>query len=69
MFVSSANSFAQAVVRQFNRSLMYIGKSRGPIMLPCGTPQLISLAFDKVPLTLQFLGLLLKYKANHRKEF
>ena len=54
MLVSSANSFAQAVVRQFGRSLMSVGKSRGPIMLPSGTPQLISLAFDKVPLTLHF---------------
>ena len=34
MLASSSNSFAQAVVRQFGRSLqlMYIRKSRGPIM-------------------------------------
>ena len=46
--------FAQAVVRQFGKSLMHIRKSRGPIMLPCGTPQLNSLAFDRAPLTLHF---------------
>ena len=46
------NIFVQAVMRQFGRSLMYIRKRRGPIMLPCGTLQVISLGFDRVLLTL-----------------
>ena len=52
--VSSVNIFAQlaVVVRQFGRSLIYIRKCSGPVILPCGTPQMMFLAFDKAPLTL-----------------
>ena len=54
ILVSSANISAQAVVRQFGRSLIHIRKSRGPITLHRGTWQFISLSFDRASLTLHF---------------
>ena len=54
MCVSSANIFADAMLRLFGKSLMYIKKSKGPIILPWGTPQLSSFAFERLPLTLHF---------------
>ena len=48
-------AFAGAILDARSGAIwMYIKKSRGPIMLPCGTPQLISLAFEIAPLTLHF---------------
>ena len=38
MLVSSANIFAQDISRQLGRSFIYIKKSRGPSILPWGTP-------------------------------
>ena len=53
ILVSSANIFAQAVVRQFGRSLMYIREKGGQLYCPVA-PHSISLAFDRVPMTLHF---------------
>ena len=50
----SANIFAQAMVRLFGRSFMYIKKSKGLGILPCSTPQVNSLTLDDSPLTLHF---------------
>ena len=38
MLVSSANIIAQDIKRQLGRSFIYIKKSRGPSILPWGTP-------------------------------
>ena len=58
MLVSSANIFAQDISRQLGRSFIYIKKSRGPSILPWGTPQVNLLPQDKAPLTLHFWDLL-----------
>ena len=50
----SANTFTQAMVRQFGRSFMYIKKSKGLGILPCSTPQVNSPTLDDSPLTLYF---------------
>ena len=39
MFVSSADILGAAARGQFGRSLIYIRNSKGPSILPCGTPQ------------------------------
>ena len=56
MLVSSANIFAQEISRQLGRSLIYIKKSRGPSILPRGTPQVNLLALDNAPLAKSLSG-------------
>ena len=60
ILVSLANILAQDVSRQLGRSFIYIKKSRGPSILPWGTPQAYLLALDNAPLTLNFWDLLRK---------
>ena len=63
MLVSSANIFAQAVLIKAVGEVIYIyiKKSKGPRILPCGTPQVSSLALDNAsPLTLRFWLLLVR---------
>ena len=52
ILVSSADILGAASRRQLGRSLMYNKKSKGPRILPCGTPQVTVLADDRLPLTL-----------------
>ena len=46
ILVSLANILGVAVTRQLGRSLIYIKSSRGPKLLPCGTPLVKSTASD-----------------------
>ena len=64
ILVSSANILAQVVSRQLGKSFTYIKKSRGPSILPWGTPQVNLLALDNAPLTLHFWDLLRKQDAK-----
>ena len=61
ILVSSANILGAAFRRQLGRSLIYIKKSKGPRILPCGTPQVTVLAVDRLPLTLHLWVRLLRY--------
>ena len=65
ILVSSANILGAASRRQLGRSLIYIKKSKGPRILPCGTPQVTVLAVDRLPLTLHLWVRLLRYDWNH----
>ena len=65
ILVSSANILGAASRRQLGRSLIYIKKSKGPRILPSGTPQVTVLAVDRLPLTLHLWVRLLKYDWNH----
>ena len=46
------------------RSLIYLRNGRGPRHDPCGTPIVISLSFESVPLTLQNYFRLDSYNIN-----
>ena len=45
-FVSSAYIMVRTMLLAFGRSLIYIMKSKGPSMDPCGTPVVISKVSD-----------------------
>ena len=64
ILVSSANILGAASCRQLGRSLIYIKKSKGPRMQPCGTSQVTVLAADKLPLKLYLWVRSLRYDWN-----
>ena len=66
--VSSAKWWTIHFLSALCMSLMYIRKSRGPRIDPCGTPQFISRYFDSKPLDFVHCFLLVKYERNHSSE-
>ena len=60
MLVSSANMMVNVVSDKVVKSFMKIWKSKGPITEPCGTPHVIFLRTDFVPLNFTSCSLPLK---------
>ena len=67
--VSSANKRTSSDLQASGKSLIYIKKSNGPSMEPCGTPYFIVCQFEDTPFVSTRWILFVRYECNQFKAF
>ena len=65
---SSAYKIIRVFLTAFGRLLIYTLNSKGPKMLPCGTPSVMACGSDNSPFIITLCCLSVRYDLNHLKD-